>query len=292
MFTLLFTSTKPIPQPTSQEPHNTSPTYLSDRQPGTNSQTDALLSTSLICDQLSPPQSTCGQFPSVILPSSTSRIDCLNQSTFHSNFTLTFFTSTFFTSAPPANLTLTNKLQESYHHCLPSMAGGPGANFVRQPNNPNQGQPQQFGNMNANRGPARYDGPASRPPSQHGDQPRQNPYGPGLGYDPAKPAPAKQSVITNSRVELPSAAYNLGKEGVSLIFFLFFFAFSLLLYRWQCPRYTPIGSWISRSHFIYVPEGIFLPLQNQPPLPFPSNRYGVSPIQTLHTNIIRQAHNH
>jgi hypothetical protein len=102
------------------------------------------------------------------------------------------------------------------------MAGGPGANFVRQPNNPNQGQPRQSGNMNAPRGPAPYDGPTSQPPSQHGDQPRQNPYGPGLGYDPAKPAAAKQSMITNSRVELPYAAYSLDAGGVSLISYLHF----------------------------------------------------------------------
>ena len=37
---------------------------------------------------------------------------------------------------------------------------------------------------------------------------RQNPFGPGLGYDPARPV-IKTSVITNTRVELPAAAYAL-----------------------------------------------------------------------------------
>ncbi|KAF8860682.1 eukaryotic translation initiation factor-like protein 2C 2 [Acephala macrosclerotiorum] len=45
-----------------------------------------------------------------------------------------------------------------------------------------------------------YDGPP-------GDG-RQNPYGPGLGYDPAKPI-AKDKVITNTRMELPPDAYRL-----------------------------------------------------------------------------------
>jgi hypothetical protein len=53
-----------------------------------------------------------------------------------------------------------------------------------------------------------YDGPSDSPPKL------QNPYGPGLGYDPAKPTPAKQSVITNTRMELPAAAYGLD-NGVS-----------------------------------------------------------------------------
>ena len=100
------------------------------------------------------------------------------------------------------------------------MAGGAGANRARQAHNQNAGQSQPSGNMSAPAGPAPYDGPASQPSSQHGDSPRENPFGPGLGYDPAKPTPAKPSLITNTRVELPAAAYALDGD-VSLIYFGF-----------------------------------------------------------------------
>jgi hypothetical protein len=94
------------------------------------------------------------------------------------------------------------------------MAGGSGANRARRSQNENAGQSQQPVNMRSPGGPAPYDGPANQTSSQHGDQPRENPYGPGLGYDPARPKP---SVITNTRVELPVAAYALDTNEVSLI---------------------------------------------------------------------------
>lgn len=72
--------------------------------------------------------------------------------------------------------------------------------------------------MRGTSGPLTYDGTASQPSFQHGDAPRQNPFGPGLGYDPAKPAGQKESIITNTRVELPYAAYALDSSGVSPIF--------------------------------------------------------------------------
>lgn len=68
------------------------------------------------------------------------------------------------------------------------MAGGPGA--FRPPHLAPQNNPNNNG---------RNDGPSDN---------RQNPYQKGLGYDPAKP-PQKASMITNTRVELPSAAYIL-----------------------------------------------------------------------------------
>ena len=101
------------------------------------------------------------------------------------------------------------------------MAGGAGANRARQMHNENSGQSQQpkhQRNMRGHGGPAPYDGPASQPSSQHGDQPRQNPFPPGPGYDPAKPAAAKPSIIMNTRVELPVAAYALDTNGVSFTF--------------------------------------------------------------------------
>ena len=47
--------------------------------------------------------------------------------------------------------------------------------------------------------PPQLDGPGDR-------SPRKNPFGAGLGYDPAKPA---QKVITNTRIDLPASAYML-----------------------------------------------------------------------------------
>ncbi|TAQ85545.1 hypothetical protein B7494_g6138 [Chlorociboria aeruginascens] len=46
-----------------------------------------------------------------------------------------------------------------------------------------------------------YDGPNDPPPQQ------STPFGPSLGYDPAKPA-GKMTRITNTRVELPAVAYS------------------------------------------------------------------------------------
>jgi hypothetical protein len=93
-------------------------------------------------------------------------------------------------------------------------------NRARQSHNPESGPPQEFGNngnnpsMNtAGRGPPPYDGPGSETSQQGG--PRQNPFAPGLGYDPAKPAGQKESMITNTRIELPYAAYALDTTGVS-----------------------------------------------------------------------------
>lgn len=56
-----------------------------------------------------------------------------------------------------------------------------------------------------------FDGPGE--PSRQ--PPRQNPFGPGIGYDPARPAAVKEKHITNTRVELPPAAYKLEGAGVS-----------------------------------------------------------------------------
>jgi hypothetical protein len=53
-----------------------------------------------------------------------------------------------------------------------------------------------------------FDGP--------GEPSRPNPFGPGIGYDPAKPA-TKEKVITNTRVELPASAYKL--EGPSVCYY-------------------------------------------------------------------------
>jgi hypothetical protein len=49
---------------------------------------------------------------------------------------------------------------------------------------------------------------------------RQNPFPPGLGYDPARPAgPLKQQLITNTRCELPAAAYAFA-SGIGFLFAL------------------------------------------------------------------------
>lgn len=103
------------------------------------------------------------------------------------------------------------------------MAGGAGQQRAATHGQHPQGGPhnQRFGNTS---GPSRFDGPSEGPgsprppmsPSKQqshrpGGPPSQSPFGPGLGYDPAKPAPKKESVITNTRIELPSAAYQLDR---------------------------------------------------------------------------------
>jgi hypothetical protein len=78
---------------------------------------------------------------------------------------------------------------------------------------------------NYNGGPS-YNGPPPDKPRSGGfDGPGEpqrgpNPYGPGLGYDPAKPSHklAEKKVITNTRIELPPAAYKLEGGNVSSLF--------------------------------------------------------------------------
>ena len=115
------------------------------------------------------------------------------------------------------------------------MPGGAGqhraADQGRQPN------PHQFfPNMQhfSPAGPSRFDGPSEgpgspRPPVSPGmlqgsrpGTPGQNPFGPSLGYDSARmSAPKKESIITNRRVELPSAAYRLNSAVSKHIFLNF-----------------------------------------------------------------------
>ena len=72
---------------------------------------------------------------------------------------------------------------------------------------PPRGPPSAFGSgATTPRGPMSPGGPPQ--------QPRDNPFGPSLGYDPAKPAAAKETAITNTRVELPPIAY-AHDQGVS-----------------------------------------------------------------------------
>lgn len=66
------------------------------------------------------------------------------------------------------------------------------------------------------RGLAQHSSPSQGFPQGDAPADRQNPYGPGLGYDPAKPSTSTaQRVITNTRMELPAAAYRLEKPNVS-----------------------------------------------------------------------------
>jgi hypothetical protein len=75
--------------------------------------------------------------------------------------------------------------------------------------------------------------PSNTSGSQAGhNAPRQNPFGTGMAFDPARPAVRPESVITNTRVELPSSAYALNGPSVSQIlrisivdFLLFYFLF-------------------------------------------------------------------
>ena len=115
------------------------------------------------------------------------------------------------------------------------MPGGAGQHRAAgQDQQPNPGQffpnMQRFGPA----GPSRFDGPSEgpgspRPPVSPGmlqgsrpGTPGQNPFGPSLGYDPARMcAPKKESIITNRRVELPSVAYRLDSAVSKYIFLSF-----------------------------------------------------------------------
>jgi hypothetical protein len=95
----------------------------------------------------------------------------------------------------------------------------PGHPLFNQYNNYPGGPPppQQYNAppMNQQQGP-----PPDKPRSGGFDGPGEpsrgpNPYGPGLGYDPAKPKPVEEKVITNTRIELPASAYKLEGGSVS-----------------------------------------------------------------------------
>ncbi|KUJ10731.1 uncharacterized protein LY89DRAFT_674854 [Mollisia scopiformis] len=73
---------------------------------------------------------------------------------------------------------------------------GPGVQYPQIPEATYAAQGPQSGRRPGSEG---YDGPS---------EPRQNPFGQGLGYDPARPI-VKAKVITNTRVELPPDAYRL-----------------------------------------------------------------------------------
>jgi hypothetical protein len=80
--------------------------------------------------------------------------------------------------------------------------GQPYNQYGNQGPQPQQNQPQKPRSGG-------YDGPGE--PSQRGP----NPFGPGLGYDPAKPKPVAEKVISNTRIELPASAYKLEGPSVS-----------------------------------------------------------------------------
>jgi eukaryotic translation initiation factor 2C len=130
------------------------------------------------------------------------------------------------------------------------MPGGAGQVRAATNGQPPRGGPfnQRLGNPG---GPSRFDGPSEgpnspRPPmspsrqqggrpgttgqqTAHPGNPAQNPFGPGIGYDPARiTAPKKESVITNTRVELPSSAYQLDRSVSRQVFANFLFSIMML----------------------------------------------------------------
>ena len=104
------------------------------------------------------------------------------------------------------------------------MAGGAGAqraNNERPPHNSDSGSLELGGTApNAKRPalqppqPKSHSGGGFDGPADDDNTPRPNPFGPSLGFDPAKPV-KKESVITNIRVELPASAYGLDNQQVS-----------------------------------------------------------------------------
>ncbi|CZS95194.1 uncharacterized protein RAG0_04942 [Rhynchosporium agropyri] len=96
------------------------------------------------------------------------------------------------------------------------LSGTPGRNTPQgnQPNTPCRNNPQK--------GPAQQymqQGPPQNVQPGSGNQPQgqrgPNPFGPGMGFDPARPAVPKEKVITNTRIELPPDAYKLNGSEVS-----------------------------------------------------------------------------
>ncbi|KAH6721493.1 hypothetical protein BKA61DRAFT_568072 [Leptodontidium sp. MPI-SDFR-AT-0119] len=72
-----------------------------------------------------------------------------------------------------------------------------------------QGPPQQYQQQGASQ--QMQPGFGGQPQVQRGP----NPFGQGMGFDPARPAAPKEKVITNTRLELPAAAYKLEGPEVS-----------------------------------------------------------------------------
>ena len=111
--------------------------------------------------------------------------------------------------------------------------GTPGRNTPQgsQPNTPGRNNSQQSTPQQMQRGPPQQQ--QSHGPPQHlmqqGPPPQQsaggpqaqrgpNPFGPSMGFDPARPAAPKEKVITNTRIELPPDAYQLEGPGVCSLF--------------------------------------------------------------------------
>jgi hypothetical protein len=83
--------------------------------------------------------------------------------------------------------------------------GGPPPSQYNQYDQYNSESYQQY-----NRPPAgKFDGPGDKP----------NPFGQGMGYDPARMGRADETpkVITNTRVELPATAYRLDGQKVRIL---------------------------------------------------------------------------
>jgi len=121
------------------------------------------------------------------------------------------------------------------------MAGGAGMhrggyggnNNNGSSNGPNNQQGQQYNAGPPQQQPPPYNqyggqGPPTQQQQGQGQKPRSggfdgpgepsrgpNPYSPGLGYDPAKPKPVAEKVISNTRIELPASAYRLEGPSVS-----------------------------------------------------------------------------
>ncbi|KAH7395607.1 eukaryotic translation initiation factor-like protein 2C 2 [Cadophora sp. MPI-SDFR-AT-0126] len=105
--------------------------------------------------------------------------------------------------------------------------GTPGRNTPQgsQPNTPGRNNSQQgTPQRTMQRGPPQqYQGPPQQmmqqgPPQQQAvgglqGQRGPNPFGPGMGFGPARPIAPKEKVITNTRVELPPDAYQLEGAG-------------------------------------------------------------------------------
>lgn len=103
----------------------------------------------------------------------------------------------------------------------PARFDGPGdsdSGRGRSPGNSQAGASNQGRNQSQGSGHGSRQGRLSVSSKEGGSNRPANPFGAGLGYDPAK-SEQKQSKITNSRVELPAIAYSLDDSVSSLPLF-------------------------------------------------------------------------
>jgi len=129
------------------------------------------------------------------------------------------------------------------------MVGGYGAQRARDI--ATHGQAPSASAQNQSHVPPVSSGKFDGPDDARSQSGRQNPFGSSIGFDPARDSRpvVKKGLITNTRVELPSAAYRLDSNVSTALCFLevqtlTFLLFSIFLisreYLGHVPGYHPV----------------------------------------------------